>query len=351
MDSDFASMPYIVAEGRRTINNIQRSAALYLTKTIYSAILAIAFIFINITYPFQPIQQTLIGAVTIGIPSFILALEPNLNRIKGKFLMNVMRLAVPGGLIVLTNVAAAEITGFLLQWPEKQTSTIAFLGLAIASLVELFKVCKPFNTLRIVMCGILISSFAAAVLFFGSFFEVYPLTFIQLLFVLILFFATPMLHMTYSIAIDKMMGNSPNVYRIFPVCIRKEEGIENVILVHEEVEEKDYADVAAQMMGLRVLHADKVAYFGKPVQGGDIRVEYAYQTYDKDVVMAAAKYYAQKHSRRRGKDVMEVKVETADLETPVKVLIDLKNHRVIIKEDEIETKYQIRMLKSLKITF
>lgn len=85
MDSNFASMPEIVAEGRRTINNLQRSAALYLTKTIYSTILAVVFVFWARVYPFVPIQLTLIGALSIGIPSFLLALEPNNNRVRVTF--------------------------------------------------------------------------------------------------------------------------------------------------------------------------------------------------------------------------------------------------------------------------
>lgn len=84
LNSDFQSMPKVVEEGRRSINNLQRSASLFLVKTVYSTILAILFIFLDIRYPFIPIQLTLISVFAIGIPSFILALEPNHERIKGK---------------------------------------------------------------------------------------------------------------------------------------------------------------------------------------------------------------------------------------------------------------------------
>lgn len=94
LDSNFASMPEIVLEGRRTINNIERSATLFLVKTIYAGILAIIFLFVNMPYPFMPIQLTLISTVTIGIPSFVLALEPNKEIIKGKFLRNVISRAL-----------------------------------------------------------------------------------------------------------------------------------------------------------------------------------------------------------------------------------------------------------------
>lgn len=73
LNSNFASMPKVVAEGRRTINNIERSASLFLVKTIYMTVLAIIFLFVNTAAPFEPIQMTLVNAFTIGIPSFILA--------------------------------------------------------------------------------------------------------------------------------------------------------------------------------------------------------------------------------------------------------------------------------------
>ena len=104
LDSNFASMPKVVAEGRRTINNIQRSASLFLVKTIYSTILALMFLFMGSAYPFVPIQLSLISTVTIGIPSFILALEPNKERIKGEFLKNVIARALPTGLTVALNI-------------------------------------------------------------------------------------------------------------------------------------------------------------------------------------------------------------------------------------------------------
>lgn len=97
LDSNFASMPKVVAEGRRTINNIQRSATLFLVKTIYSGLLAVMFLFMKEAYPFIPIQMSLISSITIGLPSFILALEPNKERIQGDFLRNVLIRSFAGG--------------------------------------------------------------------------------------------------------------------------------------------------------------------------------------------------------------------------------------------------------------
>ncbi len=109
LDSNFASMPKIVSEGRRTINNIQRSASLFLVKTIYSSLLAIMFLFMHEKYPFIPIQLSLISVVTIGIPSFMLALEPNKERIKGNFLKNVISKALPTGLLAVISIILITI--------------------------------------------------------------------------------------------------------------------------------------------------------------------------------------------------------------------------------------------------
>lgn len=108
LDSNFASMPKVVAEGRRTINNIQRSATLFLVKTIYSTVLAILFTFLG-RYPFEPVQISLISVVAIGIPSFLLALEPNNEKIKGNFLRNVISKAIPTALTVILGIITIVI--------------------------------------------------------------------------------------------------------------------------------------------------------------------------------------------------------------------------------------------------
>ena len=109
VNNDFASMPNVVAEGRRTINNIERSSSLYLVKTIYSVLLSILFIFLNMEYPFEPIQLTLIGALTVGFPSFVLALQPNKNIIKGNFTLNIIARAIPSAFCVIMNIVAMAV--------------------------------------------------------------------------------------------------------------------------------------------------------------------------------------------------------------------------------------------------
>ena len=151
LDSNFASMPKIVAEGRRSINNLQRTAALYLIKTIYSALLTLLFIFIPYTYPYEPTNITLVGAVTIGIPSFILALEPNKELVKGRFLPNVLSKSLPGGLSIVVSVAFLQIVrmflgnalGFTLT--EDQMTTVSVVLLAFGAFVQLFIICMPFD--------------------------------------------------------------------------------------------------------------------------------------------------------------------------------------------------------------
>ena len=110
LDSNFASMTKVVKEGRRAINNISRSASMFLVKTIYSLLLSVIFIFTLSPYPFVPIQLSLISTITVGVPSFFLALEPNKERVKGEFLVGILRNAIPGALIVVLYVSCLLYT-------------------------------------------------------------------------------------------------------------------------------------------------------------------------------------------------------------------------------------------------
>ena len=151
LDSNFASMPKVVLEGRRNINNIQRSAALYIVKTVFSVLLAIFFIFVSASYPFQPIQYTLINAFTIGIPSFILALEPNKERIKGIFIFNILRSSVPAGLTITIGIMICVIAQKLFGMSELDYTTLCVLSLTAGSMMILFKISRPFNVIRTVL--------------------------------------------------------------------------------------------------------------------------------------------------------------------------------------------------------
>ncbi len=175
MDSDFASMPLIVEEGRRAINNIQRSAALFLVKTIFSFILAIILLIVPSAYPFQPIQMTLISGLTIGVPSFLLALEINRDRVKGSFIANVLKRAFPGGASVVIAIIVLLIAQSILDIPQEQASVIATFVTAAVCFGVLFNVCRPFNKLRAVMFMFLLTAFIGAVLVVPSLFYIVPM--------------------------------------------------------------------------------------------------------------------------------------------------------------------------------
>ncbi len=138
LDSNFASMPKVVAEGRRTINNIQRSATLFLVKTIYSTVLAIMFIFLGEQYPFEPVQVSLISVVAIGIPSFLLALEPNNERITGNFLKNVISKAIPTALTVILGIIAIVIANKLNYVSEEIYSSLCVISTGYTGILLLF---------------------------------------------------------------------------------------------------------------------------------------------------------------------------------------------------------------------
>lgn len=172
LDSDFASMPKIVAEGRRTINNLERSATLFLSKTIYSTILAMIYVFINEKYPFMPIQLSLISLVCIGIPSFILALEPNKGRVKGKFIGNVISKSIPAALTVIFNIAIVLIINSYYHLPSNVYSTICVILTVLTGFMLVFKISKPINVLRGVLILSLIIIFTACCLILKDLFAV-----------------------------------------------------------------------------------------------------------------------------------------------------------------------------------
>ena len=175
LDSDFASMPLAVEEGRRVINNIERSAALFLVKTIFSFLLAVLFLILPFPYPFRPIQMTLISALTIGVPSFLLALEPNHSLVRGKFIGNVLKKAAPGGISVAAGVGLLTAAGYIFSIPQDTLSVMAMLLTASVGFAMLWSVCRPFKTWRAVMLGLLVAAFVGALLLFsGLFYFVMP---------------------------------------------------------------------------------------------------------------------------------------------------------------------------------
>ena len=159
LDSNFASMPKVVAEGRRSINNIQRSSSLFLCKTTYATLLAVIFLFLDRAYPFIPIQLTLTSMVTIGIPSFILALEPNNERINGKIIINVLKKSLPTALTIVANILIITVLPEIIRLTEDEVSTLAVLLTGFTGFMLLYRISVPFNHLRRALFAVLICMF------------------------------------------------------------------------------------------------------------------------------------------------------------------------------------------------
>ncbi len=174
LDNNFISLPEVVSEGRRVINNINRTASLFLVKTIYSFLLSMLMLFLPAPYPFQPIQLTLISAFTIGIPSFFLALEPNSVRVEGNFLKTVISRALPGGICV--TAAAALSTMLSSFWSQESCSTLATVAAGFIGLLMLLNVCLPFTKLRLAVFTSMCVLFAVALSFFGRIFFLTPIS-------------------------------------------------------------------------------------------------------------------------------------------------------------------------------
>ena len=171
LDSDFSAMPGIVGEGRRVINNIQRAATLFLVKNIFSLALSIITLFTNWPYPMVPLHLSVISALTIGVPSFFLAMEPNYARFSGHFLRGVLRRAFPGGLTNIFVVLMAQAFMDVFGITQEQTSTICAAILGIVGLLVLFQVCKPFDFFRKVIWWCMAAALFICFTLLGTFFE------------------------------------------------------------------------------------------------------------------------------------------------------------------------------------
>ena len=171
LNSDFASMPRAVAEGRRAINNIQRSSSLFLVKTIYSFLLSLLFFVISAPYPFIPIQMTLISAVTIGIPSFVLALEPNRERIKANLFKNIVKTSLPAAIAVVISLLTSVGFYSLFGLSYAVYSTVNVFVTAVIGIILIYRISLPLNTLRRSLIWAVSILFAIGVFKHSSLFE------------------------------------------------------------------------------------------------------------------------------------------------------------------------------------
>ena len=154
IDSNFSSMPKVVAEGRRVINNVSRVACLFLTKTIFSFLLAMQALNSGGIYPISTVQLSIIDFFVVGIPSFFLVLEPNNNEVDSRFLPNILKGALPGAItILICSMITFQLVEYL-NYDFLTSSTIIIIVATNTCLMVLFKVCRPFNKLRKLICTI-----------------------------------------------------------------------------------------------------------------------------------------------------------------------------------------------------
>lgn len=204
LDSDFVHMPDVVYEGRRVVNNIERSASLFLVKNIFSLLLALFSVISMFTYPLEPSQISLISMFTIGLPGFLLAMEPNKERIKGHFLTNVMLKALPGGLTDVIAISALVVCGAVFSIPEESIGTIATMVLVVVGFMILFKISEPLNTMKYVVIGINVAGFVLCVYFLKDLFALTNLSSICILLMIVFGFAAESLFRNLTVLEEKL---------------------------------------------------------------------------------------------------------------------------------------------------
>lgn len=207
LDSDFAHMPDVVYEGRRVVNNIQRSASLFLVKNIFSLLLSLFSVILMVTYPLEPAQVSLISMFTIGVPGFLLALEPNKDRIKGHFITNVMLKALPGGLTDVIAVGALVVCGEVFCISDASIGTIATLVLSVVGFMILFKISEPLNRMKYAViigniAGLVFSGF-----FLKKLFALTDLSNICILLMIVFGFAAESLFRNLTLLVEKLRGS------------------------------------------------------------------------------------------------------------------------------------------------
>ena len=207
LDSDFAHMPDVVYEGRRVVNNIQRSASLFLVKNIFSLLLSLFSVILMVTYPLEPAQVSFISMFTIGVPGFLLALEQNKDRIKGHFITNVMLKALPGGLTDVIAVGALVVCGEVFCISDASIGTIATLVLSVVGFMILFKISEPLNGMKYAViigniAGLVFSGF-----FLKKLFALTDLSNICILLMIVFGFAAESLFRNLTLLVEKLRGS------------------------------------------------------------------------------------------------------------------------------------------------
>lgn len=211
MSKDFSSMVDVLKEGRRVINNIENVSSLYLIGTIYSTMLALIFIFIPLAFPYSPLQMNPVNTLSVGIPSFILALEANYSKPDGKFISNVLENAVPAAITVVLNITIIQLAGLAFDLSLLETATMSVFLTGVVSFILLYKVSQPLNWKKHLMLTSLFLVFLSVFIFFREFFD------LASLFTRNVFFYLPLMFFSYQsfIFINKLVVLIKNQYYKF----------------------------------------------------------------------------------------------------------------------------------------
>lgn len=206
LESNFAVMPAVVMEGRRVINNIERSATLFLVKNIFSFALAVVSLIFTMPYPFTAAQLSLVSSITIGIPGFVLAMEPNNSIVKGRFLSNVLRRAFPPAMTDFVLVIGVLLFYIAFDLEQEMMSTICAIVMGIVGLLVIRKICTPMTPIRKVLLVGVTVIFVLCAVFFNDLFTLSPLDFSgMLLLVVFALLAWPALNIAYRVE-DKLLS-------------------------------------------------------------------------------------------------------------------------------------------------
>ncbi len=194
LDSNFSSMPSVVAEGRRVVNNIQKSSSLFLMKTIFAICISIFVLCMKRPYPFSPIQFILLEVFVIGLPSFFLALQTNTNPIKGRFLANVAKNTLPAGICLVTSVIAMYVYQIFVPITTDVLVTMSSLAVIITGFIALFNMCRPWNLFKSIIYVVCMGISICCVVFLPQLFKYVSISNIDTMFLIIVCFSSYVLY-------------------------------------------------------------------------------------------------------------------------------------------------------------
>ena len=164
LNSDFSAVPSIIDEGRQSINNLERSATLFLTKTVYASILAVLFVIVPLSYPYSPIEMTLLNTTLIGLPGLLLALEKNTARIKDQFVKNIKKYSIPTGITVAATILILAIVAEVRDFPRHDLTVLSAIITFVIGFNLIYRISRPLNLYRIIILAFVLAILLAALL-------------------------------------------------------------------------------------------------------------------------------------------------------------------------------------------